>query len=194
MMRHRRRREHCVPQRHLTRPAAAAAAPSRSASSAPTTLLRHCSLPVPLGAALLALSLAGCGSTSEAPSAGAAPPPPANFTNERLIGSWGVASFHTEKDRKRTEAQAKSQCGQPYVIRKGPTDGVMMHVADDPKPYELRLKGGPGGKIYLGYEAPAGDPQDREIQPVSNNVFTMRFVDADANSRYGTFVYVRCGA
>ena len=29
----------------------------------------------------------------------------------------------------------------PYTIAKGPTDGVMMHVADDPKLYELRLKG-----------------------------------------------------
>lgn len=144
---------------------------------------------------LLALALAGCGSTSEsalAPSVGAAPPPPASFTNERLIGRWGIASYHTDKDRKRTEAQAKAQCGQPYTITKGPTDGVMMHVADDPKPYELKLKGGPGGKIYLGFEAPAGDPQDREIQPVSNGVMTMRFVDADANRRYGTFVYVKC--
>lgn len=151
--------------------------------------------PSALGATLLTLALAGCGSTSEtalAPSVGAAPPPPAGFTNERLIGRWGIASYHTEKDRKRTEAQAKAQCSQPYTITKGPTDGVMMHVADDPKPYELKLKGGPGGKIYVGFEAPAGDPQDREIQPVSNGVMTMRFIDADANRRYGTFVYVRC--
>lgn len=186
----------------LLRHQARQAATSRARPSSFAIITRSCAAfpfrgpsPFPLGAALLTLALAGCGSTSESalsPAVGSAPPPPAGFTNERLIGRWGIASYHTEKDRKRTEAQAKAQCGQPYTITKGPTDGVMMHVADDPKPYELKLKGGPAGKIYLGFEAPAGDPQDREIQPVSNGVMTMRFVDADANRRYGTFVYVKC--
>lgn len=146
------------------------------------------------GAALL---LAGCGSTSQGPagggvSAGGASGP-SSIPRERLIGRWGIASFHTDKDRKRTEAQAKAGCSQPYIISKGPTDGVMMHVADDPKPYELRLKGGPGGKNYVGFEAPAGDPQDREILSASDSMLTMRFVDPDANRRYGTFIYARCG-
>ena len=119
---------------------------------------------------------------------------PATFARERLIGQWGIASFHNDKDRKRTEAEARAQCGQPYTIAKGPTDGVMMHVADDPKLYELRLKGTTAGKTYLGFEAPPGDPQDREILSSTDKIVTMRFVDADANRRYGTFVYVRCGA
>jgi hypothetical protein len=70
----------------------------------------------------------------------------------------------------------------------------MMHVADDPKLYELRLKGTTAGKTYLGFEAPPGDPQDREILSSTDKIVTMRFIDADANRRYGTFVYVRCGA
>lgn len=147
-------------------------------------------------AAILALALAGCGGTSEsslraAPAVAAAP---ANISTDRLIGRWGIASYHTDKDRKRTEAQAKAQCGQPYIIAKGTSDGVMMHVADDPKLYELRLKAGPGGKTYLGFEAPAGDPQDREIVSASQSELVMRFVDPDANRRYGTFIYARCGA
>lgn len=145
-----------------------------------------------------ALLLAGCGSTSERPAGGGVAvggaSTPSSIPRERLIGRWGIASFHTEKDRKRTEAQAKAGCSQPYVISKGPTDGVMMHVADDPKPYELRLKGGPGGRNFLGFEAPAGDPQDREILSATDSMLTMRFVDPDANRRYGTFIYVRCGA
>lgn len=153
-----------------------------------------------LGGLFAAALLAGCGSlTSEGPSSGGsvaagAASAPSSFPLERLIGRWGIASYHTEKDRKRTEAQAKGGCGQPYAISKGPTDGVMMHVADDPKPYELRLKAGPGGKTYLGFEAPAGDPQDREIVSASEQMLVMRFVDADANRRYGTFIYARCGA
>jgi len=152
------------------------------------------------GLFVAALVLAGCGATSEGPSGASAgvaaggASTPSSFPRERLIGRWGIASFHTEKDRKRTEAQAKGGCAQPYAISKGPSDGVMMHVADDPKPYELRLKAGPGGKTYLGFEAPAGDPQDREILSSSDSMLTMRFVDPDANRRYGTFIYARCGA
>lgn len=147
----------------------------------------------------LPLLLAGCGGGENLPpvasgsAVGASAPAPANISRDALVGRWGVASFHTEKDRKRTEAQAKAGCSQPYTISKGPTDGVMMHVADDPKPYELRLKGGPGGKNYVGFEAPAGDPQDREILSASDSMLTMRFVDPDANRRYGTFIYARCG-
>ncbi|MBD2746647.1 hypothetical protein IC232_08020 [Microvirga sp. BT688] len=119
---------------------------------------------------------------------------PAAFERERLVGRWGVASFHDEKDRRRTEAEARAQCSQAYAISKGPTDGVMMHVADDPKRYELRLKGDAGGRTYLGFEAPPGHPQDREVLSSADNLMTMRFVDPDANRRYGTFVYVRCRA
>src|SRR5688572_22345320 len=35
------------------------------------------------------------------------PAAPAAFSRERLIGNWGIASFHTEKDRKRTEGEAR---------------------------------------------------------------------------------------
>lgn len=142
---------------------------------------------------MIGLMAAGCASTpSEQGAASVAPAGPASFARERLIGRWGIASFHNEKDRKRTEGQARAQCNLPYSITKGPTDGVMMHVADDPKLYELKLKGGPAGKNYLGFEAPAGDPQDREILSASDNLLTMRFVDSDAQRRYGTFVFVRC--
>lgn len=145
----------------------------------------------------IAMTLGGCLSSGDESRAGqtqvaAAIMAPTNIGVDKLIGSWGIASFHTEKDRKRTEAQAKAGCSQPYVIRKGPDDGVMMHVADDAKLYELRLKAGPGGRTFLGFEAPAGDPQDREILSASDSMLVMRFVDPDAHRRYGTFIYVRC--
>lgn len=145
----------------------------------------------------LLLALAGCGGgeslQTAAGSNATAAPAPAGISRDALVGRWGVASFHTEKDRKRTEAEARGQCKQPYVIAKGPGDGVMMHVADDPKLYELRLKAGAGGKTYVGFEAPAGDPQDRELLSVKPKEIVARFVDPDANARYGTFIYSRCG-
>jgi hypothetical protein len=152
--------------------------------------------PIAAAAVGLPLLLAGCGggeSLSSSGSSAASAPAPAGISRDALVGRWGIASFHTEKDRKRTEAEARAQCKQPYTIAKGPNDGVMMHVADDPKPYELRLKAAAGGKSYLGFEAPAGDPQDRELIAVSQKELVMRFVDPDAHRRYGTFIYARCG-
>jgi len=145
-------------------------------------------------AAVVALAVGACSLTSSNAPSTTVTEAPAAFARERLVGRWGVASFHTGKDRQRTEREAKSQCSLPYTIAKGPTDGVMMHVADDSKLYELRLKGDTAGRTYLGFEAPPGDPQDREILSATDNLVIMRFVDPDANRRYGTFVYVRCGA
>ena len=119
---------------------------------------------------------------------------PTSIRSEALIGRWGVASFRQEKDRQRVAAQARAQCKLPYTIARGPTGGVMMHVADDSALYELRPKGGSDGKTYLGLEAPPGHVQDREILSISEREMVMRFVDPDANNRYGTFVYVRCAA
>jgi hypothetical protein len=147
----------------------------------------------PVASALLAAMVAGCVSTADEGSSTFAAAPAA-FERERLIGRWGVASFHDDKDEKRTEREARAQCNLPYTIAKGPSDGVMMHVADDSKLYELRLKGDVAGRTYLGFEAPPGHPQDREILSSTSNLMTMRFVDPDANRRYGTFVYVRCSA
>jgi hypothetical protein len=144
--------------------------------------------------ALIVLVVAGCGTTVDeavvAP--GALTERPSAIRNEQLIGKWGVASYREEKDRKRVEAQARAQCRLPYVIAKGPTDGVMMHVADDQKLYELRVKGGSDGKTYLGPESPPGEWQDREILSVTDREMIMRFVDQDAHARYGTFIYVKC--
>lgn len=117
---------------------------------------------------------------------------PTTIRREQLVGRWGVASFRDEKDRKRTEAQARAQCRLPYNITLGPKDGVMMHAADDAQLYELRLKGASNGKTYLGFESPPGDWQDREILSIGEREMVLRFVDPEVNSRYGTFIYVRC--
>lgn len=142
-------------------------------------------------AAALGLSTAGCVTSDGGVQSSAAP---AAIPREALVGRWGIASFHNDKDRARTEREARAQCSLPYTIAKGPTDGVMMHVADDPKLYELKVKGDTSGKTYVGFEAPPGDLADREILSYSDKLMTLRFVDPDAARRYGTFVYVRCGA
>jgi len=152
-------------------------------------------------ASALALFLAACGSMSlpslssssaPAPEPGVAPDVPATIRSDEIVGRWGLASFQNPSDRARTEAAAKAQCKQPYVIGAGSTGGVIMHLADQATPQELRLKGSPSGKNYIGPPGPAGGELDREIISFDGRVLITRFTDKDAATRYGNMVYVRC--
>lgn len=150
----------------------------------------------------LTILLGACGSMSlpslssssaPAPEPGVAPEMPATIRSDEIVGRWGLASFQNPNDRARTEAAARSQCKQPYVIGAGQSGGVVMHLADQATPQELRLKGSPSGKNYIGPPGPAGGEQDREIVSFDGRVLVTRFIDKDAATRYGNMVYVRCG-
>lgn len=153
-------------------------------------------------ASALALFLGGCGSISlpsfssstptAAPEPGVAPEMPATIRADEIVGRWGLASYQNPADRARTEAAAKAQCKQPYVIGAGTSGGVVMHLADQATPQELRLKGSPSGKNYIGPPGPVGGEQDREIVSFDGRVLITRFTDKDAAVRYGNMVYVRC--
>jgi hypothetical protein len=165
------------------------------------TLLPSTALPVLAVGFLLAScatgNFSGFGGGGEPPPPEAGPAVaalPSRYSPEEIVGRWGLASYHREADRARTEAQARGQCRNPYVITRGPSGGVMMHLADQRQASELQLKGGPGGKNYIGPEGEAGGPQDREILSFDGRVLITRYVDPDAGNRYGNMVYVRCGA
>jgi hypothetical protein len=147
------------------------------------------------------LLLGGCGSMNlpsfssspaVAPEPAPAPDIPATIRADEIVGKWGLASFQNPNDRARTEAAARAQCKQPYVIGAGATGGVVMHLADQATPQELRLKGSPSGKNYIGPAGSVGGPQDREIVSFDGRVLITRFTDKDAATRYGNMVYVRC--
>ena len=155
--------------------------------------------------ALLALGpafgLAGC-ATSPFSSGPAAPEPspavvptlPPAFPPQDIVGRWGLAAYHKEEDRARIEVAAANQCQQPYMITLGATGGVMMHLADQSQAQELRLKGAPGGKTYIGLDGePPGSPQDREVIAFDGRMLILRWMDPEVQGRYGTMVYVRCG-
>ena len=143
-------------------------------------------------AALFAVVLAACETTGSQQAAGGAPEMPATIRTDQIVGLWGIASYQDPKDRTRVEAAAKAQCKLPYVISAGASDGVVMHLADEAAPQDLRLKGGPGGKNYIGPAGPAGGEKDREVVSVDSRLLITRFVDPDAAKRYGYMVYVRC--
>jgi hypothetical protein len=145
---------------------------------------------------LLALALAGCatGGPHQPAQPEAAPVPtlPPAFPPQDIVGRWGLAAYHREEDRPRIELAAAAQCKQPYIITLGPTGGVMMHLADQAKPEELRLKGAPGGKTYIGPEGAPGGMQDREVVSFDGRVLILHWVDPEVQGRYGSMVYVRC--
>jgi len=104
-------------------------------------------------ATALSLFLGACGSfnlpsfssssPTPAPEPGVAPEMPATIRADEIVGRWGLASYQNPADRARTEAAAKAQCKQPYVIGAGTSGGVVMHLADQATPQELPPQGQP---------------------------------------------------
>jgi hypothetical protein len=147
---------------------------------------------------VLALALAAlpaCSTTgpqSQAPAAPPEPEMPAKVRPSEIVGRWGYAAYHKPEDRARTEANARGQCKQPFVIGQGPTGGVMMYLADSSQLQELRLKGSTDGHDYIGPAGPTPGPQDREIVSFDGRVMLLKFVDRETDGRYGTGIFVRC--
>lgn len=136
-------------------------------------------------------SLSG-GGPSASVEPGVAPEVPATIRADELVGKWGLASYQNPNDKARTEKQALAQCKQPYVIGAGTSGGVVMHLADQATPQELRIKGSQSGKNYIGPAGPPAGEQDREIVSFDGRVLITRFVDKDSGNRYGNMVYVKC--
>jgi hypothetical protein len=148
-------------------------------------------------AVAVGLLLSGCASTGPtdnmAMAPAAAPQVPPRYRAEEITGRWGLAAYHKDADRPRTEAAARNQCKQPVVISMGPTGGVMMYLPDSSKLEELRLKGSQGGRTFIGAASDeAGGGQDREILSFDGRVMITKYVDPEIAGRYGTSVYVRC--
>jgi len=146
---------------------------------------------------LAAMALGACATgpspqTDATPQAPPQPELPAKVRPSEIVGRWGYASFHDAKDRARTEANARGQCKQPFVIGQGPTGGVMMYLADSNQLQELRLKGSTSGRDYIGPAGETPGPQDREILSFDGRVMLLKFVDPEIDGRYGTGVFVRC--
>ena len=150
--------------------------------------------------AALAAVLAGCATGTQTPVQASLPPAaaveptlPPSFQPQELIGRWGLAAYHRPDDRVRTEAAARNQCKQPYVIGSGSSGGLILHLADQTQPTELQLKGSRSGKNYIGpRDDPPGGQQDREVVSFDGRVLITRWIDPEIAGRYGNSVYVRC--
>jgi hypothetical protein len=135
-------------------------------------------------------------SSSSAPPPSAPPPPmiPASLHAEDIVGRFGLASYHREQDRARTEAAARGQCSQPYMISRSAGGGVMMLGHDNPAVQDMNLKGSVEGKNYIGPGPDPGGADDREVVSFDGRVLILKWVDPEIAGRYGNMVLVRCGA
>src|SRR4029079_4241617 len=106
---------------------------------------------------------------------------PARVRASEVVGRWGYAGYHKPQDRAPTEANARGQCKQPYVIGQGQNGGVMMYLADSSQLQELRLKGSQSGKDYIGPAGRTPGPQDREIVSFDGRVMVLKYVDAEVD-------------
>jgi hypothetical protein len=138
-------------------------------------------------------SFGGFGGDQPPPPAPSGPPPRAAITPEDVVGRWGLAAFHKPEDRARTEAAARGQCRQPYVINRSST-GVAMLGHDNPKVEDMLIKASQEGKTYIGPGPDAGGADDRELVTFDGRVLVLKWVDPEVAGRYGTMVLVRCGA
>ena len=120
------------------------------------------------------------------------PGPPVAVDVALLPGKWGLASYRDEKDRARTQAEAKSACSNPYVIASGSQGGVLMHLPDQAQPTEVFVKTTPDGRSLIGPRGPIGMPQDRVVMYFQGGVLITEWLDPSAKERYGTMLFVRC--
>src|SRR5437660_8040929 len=89
---------------------------------------------------LVAAAVAGCTTAPQqeaTPIALPAPELPARVRASEIIGRRGYAAYDKPEDRARTEANARGQCKQPFVIGQGSSAGGMMYLADSPQVPEL---------------------------------------------------------
>jgi hypothetical protein len=147
-------------------------------------------------AAVLVLLMAACRSGGPAPTE-ALPRmavPTVALSAADLPGGWGLASYRVETDRARTEAEAKTACGNPYKIEAGANGGVMMHLADQSTPSEVFVKTDPSGRVFIGPAGPPGVQQDRQVISYENDILVAEWLDPGVRERFGTMLFVRCRA
>jgi hypothetical protein len=131
-------------------------------------------------------------STPEAPPATPLPPP--SLRVDEITGRWGLASYHRDADRPRTEAAARAGCNQPFDIERSASGGALMYGHDNPAKVDMTIKAGYDNKTYIGPGPTPKGNDDREVLSFDGKVLVLKWVDPEIAGRYGIQVLVRCGS
>jgi hypothetical protein len=147
---------------------------------------------------VITLLVPGCAFNLD-PLSSASPPAPARFAMpaslrpDDIVGRWGLAAYHRDQDRLRTEVAARAQCTQAYRVDRSPGGNILMLGHDNPQPQEMILKGSVEGKTYVGPGPSPAGADDREVVSFDGQVLILKWVDPEIAGRYGIMVLVRCG-
>jgi hypothetical protein len=144
---------------------------------------------------VVTLLLPGCALdplSSEAPPSPAPIAIPASLRPDDIVGRWGLAAYHRDQDRLRTEVAARDQCTLPDRIDRTPGGNIVMLGHDNPQPQEMVLKGSIEGKTYIG-PGPYPGIEDREVVSFDGKVLILKWVNPEVAGRYGIMVLARCG-
>jgi hypothetical protein len=148
---------------------------------------------------VVTLLLPGCAFNLD-PLLSESPPPPAPIATlaslrpDDIVGRWGLAAYHREQDRLRTEVAARDQCALAYLIDRSPGGNVLMLGHDNPQPQAMILKGSVDGKTYVGPGPSAAGADDREVVSFDGQVLILKWFAPEIASRYGIMVLARCAS
>jgi hypothetical protein len=135
-----------------------------------------------------ALTLTACASATTMTSSLA--PQPASIRPDEIVGRWGYGAYYSERERARTQAAASAECSRAVTISRGPTGGLIMPMVNQSQ-QELSIKGGPGGRNFIGPPGDAGAEHDSDIVSFDGNILITRTVAAD-EAGHVTSIYMRC--
>jgi hypothetical protein len=148
-------------------------------------------------ASIAALLLPGCAFDLDPRSSESPPPPPvampSSLRPDDIVGRWGLAAYHRDQDRGRTEVAARGQCALAYRIDRSPGGNILMLGHDNPQPQEMVLKGSVEGKTYIGPGPSPAGADDREVVSFDGQVLVLKWVASEIAGRYGIMVLARCG-
>jgi hypothetical protein len=102
--------------------------------------------------------------SSDSPRQSAPVAMPASLRPDEIVGRWGLAAYHRDQDRSRTEVAARDQCALAYRIDRSSDGNILMLGHDNPQPQEMVLKGSVEGKTYIGPGPSPAGADDRSSQ------------------------------
>jgi hypothetical protein len=137
---------------------------------------------------VVTLLVPGCAFNLDPLSSESPPPPapiamPASLRPDDIVGRWGLAAYHRDQDRLRTEAAARDQCTLAYRIDRSPGGNILMLGHDNPQPQEMILKGSVEGKTYVGPGPSPAGADDREMVSFDGQVLILKWVGPEIAGR-----------
>lgn len=112
-----------------------------------------------------------------------------------FTGSWGQVSFNTEDDIPKMRNVARQYCGGLAVrITPRSPETFQMYVTTNLREVQVYEQNGQTFIIPVDQVSDGAIRDARELKVLDQNAFTLRYLQEEANNRYGPNLFVRCGS